>query len=44
VGLSRKTLHRHGDNLWLIGGEIISDPSPQKAAIDQVLLAALDDE
>jgi hypothetical protein len=27
LGLSGKTQHRHRDNLWLLGGEIISDPS-----------------
>ena len=47
-GLSRKTLRMHRDNLWLLGGEIISDlhetPRLRKRPIDQVLLAALDDE
>ena len=48
LGLSRKTLRKHRDNLWLLGGEIISDlhetPRLRKRPIDQVLLAALDDE
>jgi hypothetical protein len=48
LDLSRKTLHKHRDNLWLLGGEIISDlhetPRLRKRPIDQVLLAALDDE
>ncbi len=48
LGLSRKTLRMHRDNLWLLGGEIISDlhetPRLRKRPIDQVLLAALDDE
>jgi hypothetical protein len=47
-GLSRKILRKHRDNLWLLGGEIISDlhetPRLRKRPIDQVLLAALDDE
>jgi hypothetical protein len=47
-GSSRKTLRVHRDNLWLLGGEIISDlhetPRFRKRPIDQVLLAALDDE
>jgi hypothetical protein len=45
-GLSRKTLRMHRDNLWLLGGEIISDlhepPRFRKRPIDQVLLAALE--
>ena len=48
LGLSRKTLRKHRDNLWLLGGEIISDLHEtlrlRKRPIDQVLLAALDDE
>jgi hypothetical protein len=48
LGLSRKTLRKHRDNLWLLGGEIISDlhetPQLRRRPIDQVLLAALDDE
>jgi len=48
LGLSRKTLRIHRDNLWLLGGEIISDlhetPRLRKRPIDQVVLAALDDE
>jgi len=47
-GLSRKTLRKHRDNLWLLGGEIISDlhetPRLRKRPIDQVVLEALDDE
>ena len=48
LGLSRKTLRKHRDNLWLLGGEIISDlhetPRLRKRPIDQVVLEALDDE
>jgi hypothetical protein len=46
--LSRKTFRKHRDNLWLLGGEIISDlhetPGLRKRPINQVVLAALDDE
>jgi hypothetical protein len=46
--LSRKTLHKHRDNLWLLGGELIRDlhevPRLRKHPIEKVVLAALDDE
>jgi len=46
--LSRKTLHQHRDNLWLLGGELISDlqetPRLRKQPIDQLVRAALDDQ
>jgi hypothetical protein len=46
--LSRKTLHKHRDNLWLLGGELIRDlhevPRLRKRLIAEVVLAALDDE
>jgi hypothetical protein len=39
--LSRKTIRRHVDNLWLLGGEIIRDlhydPSLRKMAADRLL-------
>src|ERR1039458_9207737 len=39
--LSRKTIRRHVDNLWLLGGEIIrdlhEDPSLRKVATDRLL-------
>jgi hypothetical protein len=48
AGLSRKTLQLHRDNLWLLGGEIISDlhkePRLRKRPTDQVVLAVLNDE
>jgi hypothetical protein len=48
LNLSRKTFGKHRDNLWLLGGEIISDlhktPSLRKRPIDAVVLAALDEE
>ncbi len=46
--LSAKTLRQHRDNLWLLGGEIITDlhesPRLRKRPIAQVVFAALDDE
>jgi hypothetical protein len=40
-GLSRKTIRRHVDNLWLLGGEIIRDlnqtPSLRKVAVECLL-------
>jgi hypothetical protein len=39
--LSPKTIRRHGDNLWLLGGEIIrdlnDDPSQRRVAAQQLL-------
>ena len=47
-GQSRKTVRSHHDNLWILGGEIISKlhegPQLRKRPIDQTLLAFLDDE
>ena len=47
-GPSRKTLRSHRDNLWILGGEIISklheDPRLRKRPTDQIVLAVLDDE
>jgi hypothetical protein len=46
--LSAKTLRKHRDNLWLLGGEIISDlhesPRLRKRPMAQVVCAALSDE
>ena len=48
LNLSGKTLRKHRDNLWLLGGEIISglhqDPELQKRPMVQVVLAAIDDD
>jgi len=48
LNLSGKTLHKHRDNLWLLGGEIISDlhesPRLRNRPMAQVVFAALDDE
>jgi len=45
--LSRKTLRKHRDNLWLLGGELISDlhetPRLRRQPMDQVVRAALND-
>jgi hypothetical protein len=47
-GQSHKTVRSHRDNLWILGGEIISklheDPRLRKRPTDQTLLAFLDDE
>jgi hypothetical protein len=48
LGLSRKTLRQHRDNLWLLGGELIralhDAPRLRKRPMDHVVLAALDRE
>ena len=40
-GLSRRTIQRHVDNMWLLGGEIIrdlnEDPSLRKVAAEQLI-------
>jgi hypothetical protein len=40
-GLSRKTIRRHVDNLWLLGGEIIRDlnqtPSLRRVEVERLL-------
>jgi hypothetical protein len=45
--LSRKTLRKHRDNLWLLGGELISDlhetPRLRRQPMDQVVHATLND-
>ena len=44
--LSRKTIRRHADNLWLLGGEIIRDlnetPSLRKKNVEQILYDVID--
>jgi hypothetical protein len=46
--LSPKTIQRHVDHLWVLGGEIIRDlnetPSLRKKTIQQILFNAIDDE
>jgi hypothetical protein len=47
-GLSRKTIRKHIDNLWILGGEIIRDlnetPSLRKKRVEHILLDVIDDE
>jgi hypothetical protein len=47
-GLTPKTIRKHIDHLWILGGEIIRDlnetPSLRRKNVNQVLLDALDDE
>jgi hypothetical protein len=46
--LSPKTIQRHVDNLWALGGEIICDlienPSLRRKSIEQILDDRIDDE
>jgi hypothetical protein len=46
--LSRTTIRRHVDNLWMLGGEIVRDlnqtPSLRKFPVDQLLYDAIDDD
>ena len=48
MNLSGKTLRKHRDNLWLLGGEIISglhkNPQLRKRPMVQVVAAAIDGE
>ena len=45
AGLSRTTLRRHRDNLWLLGGELITDlnddPALRRKPIAKLLLSVL---
>ncbi len=47
-GLSPKTLRKHIDNLWVLGGEIIrdlnEDPSQRKIPVERILFDLLNDE
>ena len=46
--LSPKTIQKHVDNLWALGGEIIrglnEDPSLRRKSIEQILQDRIDDE
>ncbi len=46
--LSPKTIRKHVDNLWILGGEIIRDlnetPSLRKVPVERLLFDAIDDE
>jgi hypothetical protein len=43
--LSRKTIRKHVDNLWLLGGEIVRDlnetPSLRKVSVERLLINAI---
>jgi hypothetical protein len=47
-GLSTRTIRKHVDNLWILGGEIIRDlnetPSLRRKDVEHLLFDALDDE
>ncbi len=47
-GLSRKTIRKHIDNLWILGGEIIRDlnetPFLRRKNMKEILLDVIDDE
>lgn len=47
-GRSRKTIRRHVDNLWLLGGEIIRDlhenPSLRKLAVERLLTQVIHED
>jgi hypothetical protein len=46
--LSPKTIQKHVDNLWALGGEIIRDlnenPSLRRKSIEQILAEKIDDD
>ena len=47
-GLSPKTIQKHVDNLWALGGEIIrglhEDPSLRRKSTEEILDALIDEE
>lgn len=47
VGLSRKTIRKHVDNLWVLGGELIRDlqetPSLRKVPIETLVFQVIQD-
>jgi hypothetical protein len=47
-GLARKTLQRHRDHLWMLGGEIIrrlhEDPALKRKSIQTLVLDLIDNE
>lgn len=47
LGLSRKTVRKHVDNLWILGGELIRDlhetPSLRKRAVADLIFHAVED-
>jgi hypothetical protein len=47
VGLSRKTIRKHADNLWILGGEIIRDlnetPSLRKVPVEELVVNVVEE-
>jgi len=47
LNLTRKTIRKHVDNLWILGGEIIRDlnqtPSLRKVPVEDLVFDALQD-
>ena len=47
LGLARKTFRKHGDNLWILGGELIRDlhetPSLRKRPVEDLVFDAVDE-
>ena len=45
--LARRTIRRHVDNLWILGGEIIrdlnQDPSLRKRSVEDLVFEGVDD-
>jgi hypothetical protein len=48
LGLSPKTLRKHRDNLWLLGGELIRElwetPRLRKRPIEELIASTVDDD
>jgi hypothetical protein len=48
TSLSRKTIRKHVDHLWVLGGEIIrdlhEDPSLRRKGVEKILRDVIDDE
>lgn len=48
LGLSPKTLRKHRDNLWLLGGELIRElwetPKRRTRPIEEMIASAVDDD
>src|SRR5882757_39309 len=48
TSLSPKTIRKHVDNLWVLGGEIIRDlhetPSLRRKSVEEILRELIDDE
>jgi hypothetical protein len=48
LSLSRKTIHRHRDNIWVLGGEVIRhlqmDSDLRKRPVEQVVLDLIGDD